>query len=119
MAPASEPGIEFLNRRSHDQHIARAETEIAVLQVQVTSLDEKVDEIKTGMKDIRSSVDKGNENTLQVMKDFQAANELSHKEINDKISFVEKWKWMIMGAIFILGLMGIPAAKEIVSLFAS
>ena len=44
--------------------IKQAETDIAVLQFQVKNLDDKIDDLKTDIKDLKSSMEKGSEDTF-------------------------------------------------------
>jgi predicted nucleic acid-binding Zn-ribbon protein len=88
------------------QQIKQAETDIAVLQVRFTNLDEKMDDLKVDISDIRSEIKDNSEKSTTLMKDFQADNVKSHKEMSNKISALEKWRWMIMGAGIVIGSLG-------------
>lgn len=85
---------------------SKTETEVAVLQVQVQTLDEKVDEIKSELKELRHSMDKGSEATLNLLKEFQTSNQSQHDELSGKVETLEKWRWMLMGAAALAGAMG-------------
>ena len=85
---------------------AQTETEVAVLQVQYKNLDEKVDEIKVELKDIRDDMARANESTQNLIKDFQSSNIDAHKTMAAKIAALEKWRWMMMGAGIALGALG-------------
>ena len=85
---------------------AQTETEVAVLQVQYKNLDEKVDEIKIELKDIRDDMARANESTQNLIKDFQSSNIDAHKTMAAKIAALEKWRWMMMGAGIALGALG-------------
>jgi chromosome segregation ATPase len=84
----------------------KTETEVAVLQVQVQALDEKVDEIKSELKEMRDSMDKGSEATMRLIKEFQTSNQAQHDELAGKVETIEKWRWMLMGAAAVAGAMG-------------
>lgn len=85
---------------------AKTETEIAVLQVQVQNLDEKMDELKVELKEMRVSMDKGSEETLNLIKEVQTSNLEQHSQLAEKVSTLEKWRWMLMGAAALAGAMG-------------
>ena len=68
----------------------QTETDIAVLQVQYSNLTEKVDELKTGLKEMRDVID-------------EKINVESHNEMTKKITALEKWKWMLMGGVVLAG----------------
>ena len=53
------------------------------------------------------------ESTQELIKGFQEANVKSHSEMSDKISSLEKWRWMIMGAGVVLGSLGFEAASKL------
>lgn len=88
------------------QQIKQAETEIAVLQVRFTNLDEKIDDLKANISNIRAEIKNNSEKSTALIKDFQADNIKAHKEMSNKISVLEKWKWMIMGAGIVIGSLG-------------
>lgn len=88
---------------SSTQQLKQAETEIAILQVRFTNLDEKIDDLKTDVNSIREDIKESSETATKLIKDFQADNIASHKEMSEKISELEKWKWMIMGAGLVIG----------------
>jgi predicted nucleic acid-binding Zn-ribbon protein len=93
------------------QQIKQAETDIAVLQVRFTNLDEKIDDLRVDISDIRTEIKTNSEKTTALMKDFQADNVKAHTEMSNKISILEKWKWMIMGAGVVIGSLGSFAAS--------
>jgi uncharacterized coiled-coil DUF342 family protein len=81
----------------------QTETDIAVLQVQYSNLTEKVDDLKTGLKEMRDIIDENNTSTQAMMTSFQKTNVDSHTELAKKITALEKWKWMLMGAGVLAG----------------
>ena len=96
--------------------VKQAETEIAVLQVQFKNLDEKVDELKSDMKDMRDDMQKQTESTQSMLKGFQDANVAAHKDMANKISALEKWRWMLMGAGVVIGALGWPAVAKLLGM---
>jgi peptidoglycan hydrolase CwlO-like protein len=86
--------------------IQQAETEIAVLKVQVNNIEEKVGEIKQDVKDLRNTIDDHAEETQNTLKEMKEASANAHKGMNEKISSLEKWRWMMMGAGIALGALG-------------
>jgi hypothetical protein len=47
------------------------------------------------------------------LKEFQDNNKKAHDELAEKISHMEKIKWMLMGAAAVLGATGVQAVKMI------
>lgn len=86
--------------------IQQAETDIAVLQVQVRNIEEKVGEIKSDVKDLQKSIDDHAEQTQNTLKAMSDSSANAHKAMSDKISSLEKWRWMMMGAGIVLGTLG-------------
>jgi chromosome segregation ATPase len=84
----------------------KTETEIAVLQVQVQNIENDISEIKTDIKEVTSSIAKNNEDTHQFLKEMKDDSSNAHKSMSDKISALEKWRWMMMGAGIVLGSLG-------------
>jgi chromosome segregation ATPase len=86
--------------------IKQAETDIAVLQTQVRNVEDKINDIKSDVKDLQKSIDEHAETTANTLKDMREASANAHKSMSDKISSLEKWRWMMMGAGIVLGTMG-------------
>jgi DNA-binding ferritin-like protein len=82
------------------------ETEIAVLQVQVKNIEDKIGEIRQDLKSIREALDENAEETRQMLKSMREQDVKEHTELAGKISVLEKWRWMMMGAGVIIGSMG-------------
>lgn len=103
------------------------ETEIAVLQVQYSNLTEKVDDVKTGLKDLQSSLDIHMTEIRQSMNNiktefnstiskFKEENTEEHEKVQNKIGALEKWRWMIMGAGVLAGASGFPALQKLLGM---
>ena len=92
------------------------ETEIAVLQVQYKNLDEKFDDLKTGLKDLRDHIDNHIDDTQKLIRDFQTENKKQHDEVNKKVNALEKWRWMLMGAGVLAGALGWPALSNMLGM---
>ena len=82
------------------------ETEIAVLQVQVKNIEDKIGELKEDLKSIRDALDENAEETRQMLKTMREQDVKEHGELASKISVLEKWRWMMMGAGVIVGSLG-------------
>jgi len=98
------------------QKLKETETEIAVLQVQYGYLNEKCDDIKTGLKDLTTHIDNQTESTHTLIKEFQTENKKQHDEVNKKIASFEKWRWMLMGAGVLAGALGWPALSSLLGM---
>ena len=86
--------------------IQQTETEIAVLQIQVRNIDDKVGELKEDMKDLRVTIEQHAEVNTKMLNAMKEASTTAHKAMSDKISTLEKWRWMMMGAGVVLGTLG-------------
>jgi len=93
----------------------KAETDIAVLQIQVQNLDEKIDDLKSEMRDLHECLDRNMVETKEILKHFQNSTQASHDELSDKFASMEKIKWMLMGAAAILGATGLEAVQMFLS----
>lgn len=96
--------------------LKQAETDIAVLQVQFKNLDDKVDEVKSEIRDMRHEMSKNDGETLTLIKEFQEINTESHNKMSNKISALEKWRWMLMGAGVVIGALGYPTIAKILGI---
>lgn len=93
--------------------LKQTETEVAVLQVQYSHLNEKVEDIKTGLKDLTVHIDNHMSDTHTLIKEFQEENKRQHDETNKKVSALEKWRWMMMGAGVFAGALGWPMLSKL------
>lgn len=87
-------------------NIQQTETDVAVLQVQVQNIEEKVGEIKEDVKDLRKTIEDHAEENQKTLKEMKDASASAHKAMADKITALEKWRWMMMGAGIVLGTLG-------------
>lgn len=95
------------------QKLKQTETEVAVLQVQYSHLNEKVEDIKTGLKDLATHIDNHMEETHKLIREFQDENKKQHDEVNKKVAALEKWRWMLMGAGVLAGALGLPVLEKL------
>ncbi len=91
----------------------QTETEIAILQVQFKNLDEKVDDLKTEVKDMRISLEKHSKEHTDMMRAMEDSAANAHVELSKKISALEKWRWMLMGAGVVIGALGWPTIGKL------
>ena len=98
------------------QKLKQTETEVAVLQVQYSHLNEKVEEIKTGLKDLATHIDDHMESTHNLIREFQDENKKQHDEVNKKVAALEKWRWMLMGAGVLAGALGLPVIEKLLGM---
>ena len=80
----------------------RYETDIAVLQVELRNLSEKVDE--------------GIRSTQQMMREFQVENNRQHGDMMNRITKLEQWRWMLIGAGIILGSSGMMGIEKLMGI---
>ena len=98
------------------QQIKQAETEIAVLQVQYGNINEKVDDLKADLKDFRTEIKVQLQETHELIKGFQDDNKQQHDAVEKKISALEKWRWMLMGAGVLAGALGFPVLEKLLGM---
>jgi hypothetical protein len=84
----------------------KTETDIAVLQVQVKNIEQDVSEIKASLKDMHECIDRNATETRDLLKEMRDEDTKAHKELGSKVSALEKWRWMMMGAGVVLGSIG-------------
>jgi len=81
-------------------------TDIAVLQVQVKNIEQDVSEIKASLKDMHECLDRNANETRDLLTNMRNEDMVAHKELGSKVSALEKWRWMMMGAGIVLGSLG-------------
>ena len=91
----------------------KTETEVAVLQVQVENITSDISEIKADIKDVNACMVKNNEGTHKFLKEMKEASAGAHKAMSDKISALEKWRWMMMGAGVVIGSLGFDTIAKL------
>jgi peptidoglycan hydrolase CwlO-like protein len=91
----------------------KTETEIAVLQVQVQNITNDISEIKADIKDVNVCIARNNEDTHQLLKEMKEASADAHKSMSDKVSALEKWRWMMMGAGVVIGSLGFDTIAKL------
>jgi len=92
------------------KQLQQYDTDIAVLKVEFKNLDTKFDTALEDVKaDIRVNSDlikEGNASTHKMLNDFQKSNQASHDEMAIKITALERWRWMLIGAGMVAGTLG-------------
>ena len=91
----------------------QSETEIAVLQVQVKNIEDKVGEIKEDLKLIHECLDRNAEETRNLLKEMREEDSQAHDKLASKVSALEKWRWMLMGAGVVIGSLGFDAIAKL------
>ena len=91
----------------------KTETDIAVLQVQVQNITNDISEIKADIKDANISMAKNNEDTHKLLKEMKDASANAHAAMSNKISALEKWRWMMMGAGIVMGSLGFDTIAKL------
>lgn len=87
------------------------EAQIGAIAGNVDKLEHKVEghyqtlhsRISDMRDDLRNEIDKKHDQMMMMMKDHMDAELQHHETIRDKISAIEKWRWMIMGGAAVLG----------------
>jgi hypothetical protein len=88
-------------------------TEIAVLQVQVKNIELDVSEIKTSIKEMHECLDRNAHETRDLLTSMRNEDVAAHKELGSKVSALEKWRWMMMGAGIVIGSLGFDAIAKL------
>jgi len=118
MASAPATSEQPFGRRTYDATaaMARTETEIAILHIQMKNIEEKVDEIKEDLKFVKDEMKANTEHTISMIKDMETANKEAHEKLSSKVSHIEKWKWMMMGAGVAIGALGFPTIGKLLGI---
>lgn len=98
------------------QQLKQSETEIAVLKVQYGNINEKVDDLKSDLKDFRNEIKEQIQETHDLIKGFQDENNVQHDEVNKKIAGLEKWRWMLAGAGVLAGALGFESLQTLLGM---
>lgn len=85
---------------------SKTETDIAVLQVQMKNVDEKIEDIRTDIKDVREANERNTVRIETLLNEMRESAEKAHNDLNKKIGSLEKWRYMMMGAGIAIGYFG-------------
>lgn len=85
---------------------SKTETEIAVLQIQMKNVEEKVEEVRVQIKEIHDGNDRNAAEVRKMLQDIQDSAQAAHAELGKKIGALEKWRYMMMGAGLAIGYFG-------------
>jgi ABC-type transporter Mla subunit MlaD len=92
------------------KQLQQYDTDIAVLKVEFKNLDQKFDtaleDVKADIKTNSELIKEGNASTHKMLNDFNKSNQESHDLMAVKITALERWSWMLMGAGLVLGSVG-------------
>ena len=88
-------------------------TDIAVLQVQVKNIEQDVSEIKTSLKEMHECLDRNAHETRDLLTSMRNEDVTAHKELGSKVSALEKWRWMMMGAGIVIGSLGFDTLAKL------
>jgi hypothetical protein len=91
----------------------KTETDIAVLQVEVQNITDVIREIKTDIRDIHVEMVKNNDDTRVMLKGLKDASSNEHEAMSAKITALEKWRWMMMGAGVVIGSLGFDTVAKL------
>ena len=80
---------------------------VSVVEVQITNLDEKLDEIKVDVKEMHDCLDRTANELKLTLKEMHNESCIQHNELAGKIGELEKfkakWTYMVAGAIAVVG----------------
>ena len=80
---------------------------VTVLEVKVTNIDEKIDDLKIDVKEMHDCLDRTGESIHTAISELKKESTAQHDQLAEKISelekFKEKWVYLSAGAIAVLG----------------
>ena len=101
------------------KQLQKYDADIAVLQVEFKNLDSKFDaslaDVKADVKEVSEKLDKHNDSTHTLLREFQSTNVKQHTDMAAKIAGLEKWRWMLIGAGCVLGGLGYSGIESLMT----
>lgn len=94
------------------------DTRVSILETQVSSINTNLEKIETKIEvnyntlhhrisdlrdDLREDFEAKNEKILQKLDEHNLSSIKQNEEIKDRLTQVEKWKWMLMGGAIVIG----------------
>jgi hypothetical protein len=65
------------------------------------------------LKSLHDAIESNADETRRMLKSMREQDVKEHGELASKISVLEKWRWMMMGAGIIIGSLGFPTLSAI------
>ncbi len=91
----------------------KLDTEVAVLQVRIGNVEEKFNDIKEDLRAVDAKLDKNAEEAQTLLKEVHNDNLEAYAKLEKKISALEKWRGMLMGAAIVIGYLGIDTITKL------
>ena len=87
--------------------MATAVERIGIVETKVENLNEKLDDLKTDVKDMHDCLDQTRDMLAEQLKCMSNASNIQHAELAKKIAAMEKlkdkWTYTTMGGIVVIG----------------
>lgn len=93
--------------------VQQPETDIAVLQVQVKNVEDKIADLKEDIRDMKVSIKEQSDDQMRLITNIKDSSDAAHESISKKISALEKWRWMMMGAGVVVGALGFDTISKL------
>ena len=100
-------------RQNHETkaRLSVVENNVNIIAGNVEKLEQKIDSnyatlhsrISDLRDDLRSDFEAKNEKILNKLDEHNSSSALHSQTLNERISQIERWRWMIMGAALVLG----------------
>ena len=80
---------------------------LGIVETKVQNLDEKIDDLKIGVKDMHDCLDKTRDSLTEKLNTMYDASCSQHKSLAEEINALksqrDKWLWTAAGAIAVMG----------------
>ena len=80
---------------------------LGIVETKVAVLDEKIDTLRTDVKDVHDCLDRTRDGIMEQLKTMHQSSCEQHNELAGKIKELEKfrmkWTWMVAGGVATLG----------------
>ena len=94
-----------------DIRVSVLETQVDSITHSMEKLEEKIDEnyatlhhrISDMRDDLHTNIETKHDKVMEKLDQQNKAATEQHKQIADKITAIEKWRWMIMGGALVVG----------------
>jgi hypothetical protein len=83
---------------------------LGIVETKVENLDSKIDDLKIDVKEMHDCLDRTGDSLHAALKEMTQNSSLAHDDLAKKISdlekFKNKWMYLLMGGIAVLGWVG-------------
>ena len=106
-----------MNTATKSKSANQTELDVAVLQTKMDAVQFQLDDLRSDIRDFRESLERSTLDTRNMISDMKQDSQQAHDRLADKINVLEKYRYMLVGAGVILGMVGLDSLSNLLKHF--